>query len=117
MRRQVLLPQLEDPNEWGAELFGVLFNEEYCWEPVFDSLFGEPAGARQNPSRYPVRLRICCEDDRLSSLPWRSTAWARQPLVDSGWVFTTTQTVDPTLDLLTTAPCHVLVVAPGDPDR
>jgi hypothetical protein len=116
MRRQVLLTQLEDPNEWGAKLFGVLFPEDHRREEVFDALFGEPAGVRQNPSRHPVRLRICCEDDRLSGLPWRSTSWARQPLVGSGWVLTTTQTVDPTLDLLTPAPCHVLVVAPGDPD-
>lgn len=117
MRQQVLLPQLEDPNGWGATLFDILFKDEACWEPVFLDLFGEPASTRQNPSRHPVRLRIYCEADRLSGLPWRSTAWTRQPLVDSGWVFTTTQTIDPTLDLLTPAPCHVLVVAPGDPDR
>jgi hypothetical protein len=107
-----LLPQLGMPNGWGEVLFGILFGPADRWEPVFRLLFGHPTGPRPNPSLKPVRLRIHSEDSRLSALPWRLASWKGQPLLDYGWVFTTTQDLEPEDDRFTTAPANVLVVAP-----
>lgn len=107
-----LLPQLGDPKGWGEVLFGLLFGPVDRWEQIFRALLGRAEGQRPNPPLHPVRLRIHTEDPQLSSLPWRLTAWKGQPLLDAGWVFTTTNTVDPVEDFLSTAPCNVLVLAP-----
>jgi hypothetical protein len=100
------------PGGWGQHLFDVLFGGPERWEPIFRAVFGRPAGLRPSPTFGPVRLRVLAEDSRLSGLPWRLTAWQGQPLVDHGWLFTTTRSVDPEDDLQTTAPSTVLVVAP-----
>jgi hypothetical protein len=107
-----LLPRLGAPNGWGEALFEILFGPVERWEPIFRLLFDRPAGPRPNPILEPVRLRIHTEDSRLSGLPWRLTSWKGQTLLDSNWTFTTTQTLDPDEDHLTTAPANVLVIAP-----
>ena len=107
-----LLPQLNDPNGYGKVLFDILFGGTKDWEPVLRLLFDRPDGPRPNPTLHPVRLRIHVEDPLLAGLPWRIAVWNRQPLLDAGWVFTMTHTLDPTADLLSTAPFNVLVVAP-----
>ncbi len=112
MISRALLPQLGDPNGWGEALFDLLFGPVDRWERIFRTLFGRPTGAQPNPPLFPVRLRVHTEEPRLSSLPWRLTAWKGQLLVDAGWMFTTTHTLDPVEDVLTTAPCNVLIVAP-----
>jgi hypothetical protein len=107
-----LLPYLGSRDGWGDTLFDLLFGPLDYHEKVFRTLFGRPAGPRPYPALMGVRLRIHTEDSRLSGLPWRLTSWKGQPLLDSGWSFTTTQVLDPVADLVTTAPANVLVVAP-----
>lgn len=97
---------------WGEALFHLLFPKPDLHEKIFRTVFGKLDGQRPNPVFGPVRLRVHAEDARLSNLPWRITSWKGQPLVDSGWTFTTTHTVDPDEDHLTTAPSNVLILAP-----
>ena len=113
---RTLLPKLGSPDGWGEDLFEILFGPVERWEPVLRAVFGRFKGPRPNPTLEPVRLRIHTEDSRLSGLPWRLTAWKGQPLLDSGWVFTTTQVLDSGEDYFTTAPTNVLVVAPQPVD-
>ncbi|HEX4966462.1 MAG TPA: toll/interleukin-1 receptor domain-containing protein [Thermoanaerobaculia bacterium] len=110
---RTLQPQLET---WGEILFDLLFGAVESWEPILRAVFGRAAGTpRPNPIFGPVRLRIQAEEARLSGLPWRLTSWKGQPLVDAGWIFTTTHTGEAVEDRLTTAPSNVLVVAPQTP--
>lgn len=107
-----LLPRLSSSADWGEALFGLLFGSVDRWEPVFRTLFNRPGGPRPSPSLEPVRLRIHTEDSNLSGLPWRLTTWKNQPLLDAGWIFSTTQDIDPGTDILSTAPANVLLVVP-----
>jgi hypothetical protein len=100
------------PDEAGRTLFDVLFGAETTWEPIFRSLFHQPAPApRPNPIRAPVRLRLCTHDSLLLGLPWRQLAWQQYRLTEYGWECLTTQTLSPTASYTTTAPCNVLLVA------
>jgi TIR domain len=102
------------PASWGESLARVLFGPDPQWRPVLRALFGAPDPAPQpTPLRGPVRLRVCTEDPLLSGLPWRLTSWNSRELVDAGWVFEVSPAVDSTGNVTTTAPCHVLVVAPA----
>ncbi|HSS48832.1 MAG TPA: toll/interleukin-1 receptor domain-containing protein, partial [Thermoanaerobaculia bacterium] len=112
---RALLPQL---GNWGEVLFDLLFGPVERWEPLLRAVFGRSAGTpRPNPVFGPLRLRIHAEDARLTGLPWRITSWKGQPLLDAGWTFTTTHTVELVEDQLTTAPANVLVVAPQTPGK
>src|SRR5262249_23531668 len=96
----------------GRVLFDVLFGTETTWEPIFRSLFHQPAPApRPNPIRAGVRLRLCTHDPLLLGLPWRRLAWQQYRLAEYGWECLTTQTLSPTESYSTTAPCNVLLVA------
>lgn len=113
---RALLPRLGgSQNGWGDTLFGLLFPQPDLLERIFRAVFGKTDGPRPNPVFGGVRLRVHAEDARLSGLPWRLTSWKGQPLLDAGWIFTTTHTVDPVEDRLTTAPGNVLIVAPRTP--
>jgi len=99
--------------EWGARLFDLLFGPESQWEGVLRTLFDQPPPApRPNPSRKPVRLRICTDEPLLLGLPWRLTAWNATLLVDRDWEFSTSGEIDPKENFVTAAPCNVLIVAP-----
>ena len=99
-------------DEAGRVLFDVLFGAETTWEPIFRSLFHQPAPApRPNPIRAGVRLRLCTHDALLLGLPWRWLAWQQYRLAEEGWECLTTQTLSPTESYTTTAPCNVLLVA------
>jgi hypothetical protein len=99
-------------NGWGETLFTLLFPPSDVQEKIFRAVFSKQDGPRPNPIFGPVRLRVHAEDAHLTGLPWRLTSWKGQPLIDAGWTFTTTHTLDPIDDYLTTAPASVLVVAP-----
>jgi hypothetical protein len=110
---RALLPKLSGSADgWGETLFSLLFPEPDKHETVFRAVFGKKDGPPPNPVFSGVRLRIHAEDAHLSGLPWRLTSWKGQPLLDTGWSFTTTHTQDPVADRLTTAPCNVLLVTP-----
>jgi hypothetical protein len=95
-------------------LFALLFGTETEWEPVFRRLFQQPAPQpRPNPIRAAVRLRICTEESLLLTLPWGLTLCKDYRLSEQGWTFTTTGVLEPTADVVTSAPCPVLVVAPS----
>lgn len=110
---RTLSPQLAtSATGWGETLFDLIFGPEPGWEPILRAVFCPPPGTRPTPSRFPVRLRIYAEDSRLSGVPWRLTSWKGQPLLDSGWTFATTETLDPRDEPRTPAPCNVLLLVP-----
>ncbi len=97
---------------WGHVLFDLLFGPENRWETIFRTAFYLPQGARPNPIRAPLRVRICSKDPLLMSLPWQLTSWKNQLLVNSDWLFVIAAMCDPNDDFTTTAPCDVLLVLP-----
>lgn len=100
----------------GGDLFDALFGGEEHWEPMFRTLFHQPApGPRPNPILRPVRLRICTDEPSLLGLPWRLTAWKTHPLIDQGWTFMTAADSDPSAVGRTAAPSAVLLVTPSAP--
>ncbi|MCP4667013.1 MAG: hypothetical protein GY849_11675, partial [Deltaproteobacteria bacterium] len=100
--------------KWGESLFRLLFGGEAQWEPVFRTLFNvqDPKISRPNPTFAPVRLRICSEDPRFLSLPFRLTAWNGRTLVNDGWEFLTSHVIDPEQDHELSTPCNILMIAP-----
>ncbi len=97
----------------GELLFDLLFGAEQKWEPLLRGLFNRPSGARPNPPRHPVRVRVLAEDPLLAGLPWRITAWRGRWLLDSGWTFETVASQESRGHVEVREPARVLVVAPG----
>lgn len=111
---RVVLDKLKASQDgWGESLFHLLFPKPDLHEKIFRTVFSKMDGPQPNPVFGPVRLRVHTADSRLTGLPWRITSWKGRPLVDAGWIFTTTlTTVDPIEDRLTTAPSNVLILVP-----
>lgn len=77
------------------------------WSTLSSGLFGSP----QAHVRYPVRVRLLCQDPALTSLPWLVTSSDGGRLVNAGWTFEVVSELDPTRDVTLPAPCRVLVTS------
>lgn len=76
------------PDKSGDLLFDILFgglDEQGCRELLKKAWQQEEAN--NNPTRYPLRVKIYTEDSILSQLPWHKSTWMGQKLVDHGWTF------------------------------
>jgi hypothetical protein len=103
------------PTDWGQALFEVLFGAPQDWQPVLRALFhqAEPQPA-PTPIRSPVRLRVVATDGLLVGMPWRLLAWNHRLLIQEGWVVHMAPTSGAHAEPFSSAPFHVVVLAPLD---
>jgi hypothetical protein len=68
----------------GEDLFQVLFGSDVQTSGVIlGAAFGGMPTA--DPTRYPLRLHLLTDDDRLCALPWATIAYQGRPLASDGW--------------------------------
>ena len=97
----------------GAVLFDILFPGEK-WRPVLRKVLNQPEPAAQpTPVRGKVLLRIATGDPQLLGLPWRLLAWQGRCLAEEDRLEVSVgHYADPRMEVTTTAPSQVLVLAP-----
>jgi hypothetical protein len=67
----------------GERLFYLLFGSDRATSgAIIGAAFDLPTA---DPTRYPLRLRLCTDDERLYSLPWNALSYQGRRLVDNGW--------------------------------
>jgi hypothetical protein len=68
----------------GEDLFQVLFGSDvYTSGEILGAAFGAVPTA--DPTRYPLRIHLLTDDDRLCALPWATIAYQRRRLTHDGW--------------------------------
>lgn len=101
-------------DHWGGVLFGLLFGTDAALiDSILRAAFWRPTPhAQPTPVFAPLRLRITGNIPELLGLPWRLTCWDHRALIENGWIFLTGQEPDPRHDIVTSAPCPVLLIEP-----
>lgn len=107
---------VKDGLELGQALFQILFGPQIRWEPILRQVYGLKSDDRPTPLHEGIRLRLCTDDARLLSLPWRLVSWQQRYLAEERWTIEVTGVADPTLDPSTTAPSGVLLLIPEQDD-
>lgn len=97
----------------GAALFEAFFGDERVFGPVLRRAFQRSdEGARPDPIREALRVRICSRDPMIHGLPLRAMMYGGLLLVDHGWTFEVSRDEQPTEQREFSPPGSVLIVAP-----
>jgi hypothetical protein len=68
----------------GEDLFQLLFGSDVrTSSEILGAAFGNVPMA--DPTRYPLRLRLLTDDERLWALPWATITYQGRRLADEGW--------------------------------
>ena len=68
----------------GEDLFQVLFGSDvHTSGEILGAAFGNTPTA--DPTRYPLRVRLLTDDERLWALPWATITYQGRRLASDGW--------------------------------